>query len=80
MSGKTEPVDESMPLEAIERASDDLLRELGIAADEGNVGIGDGRLFVYIHGRWKGARPGEWQGFPVTWRVGGGRPKAQAAA
>lgn len=63
----------------METAAESLYRHLGLDPFKGNIGTGSDRLHVYVYGKWRGEKPTEWQGVPVEWHVGMGKPRACAA-
>ena len=55
----------------------------GGRCDLGNLGKASDRIFVYVweaKHRWRGQTPHVWEGWPLEWRFGVGRPKPFEAA
>lgn len=65
--------------EPTEQDCDDLLRELNLTDREATVGIGAGTLFVVIYRRCKKPALAAWRGWPVSYNIGGGVPRALGA-
>jgi len=55
-----------------------LLRELRLSYRQASVGIGGGKLHVYIWDNRKRPALIKWFGFPIEYHIGGGMPVAYA--
>lgn len=68
---------EPAPVESSEDVkAERLLAALGLNYRQANVGIGRNEWFVTIYNRQKKPTLSEWMGWPVTYRIGGGIPRA----